>query len=274
MLERNAGAVARSTIPFRFPTTENDRDNFSILDRSIEGKRKKSSKYFIVCIYIYSSVNVERVKWREIETRNACPLFKGNLYEKCSNSLRCPGWGRARWLRFEDNRRKVVRRAGNRVLPISSSLFPNHVPLLLLFPRIGPGTQVFPCPGHFRSAANNAAHLSSRISIAKLINPSSVFPGGHPGNFAYPVHRKRAIPSAGRRRPLRFSPPHERGDRRDEEKERKKKERKGRGGEAREKEGRREREKKIRMERKTKRAVARSRGGEWTRGRAGVGRWR
>lgn len=115
---------------------------------------------------------------------------------------------------------------------------------------------------------------SSRISIAKLINPSSVFPGGHPGNFAYPVHRKRAIPSAGRRRPLRFSPPHERGDRRDEEKERKKKERKGRGGEAREKEGRREREKKIRMERKTKRAVARSRGGEWTRGRAGVGRWR
>ena len=48
---------------------------------------------------------------------------------------------------------------------------------------VRPVVQGFPCPGHL--LAHEQHQPPRRISIAKLINPSSAFPGGHPGNFAY-----------------------------------------------------------------------------------------
>lgn len=48
---------------------------------------------------------------------------------------------------------------------------------------VRPAVQGFPCPGHL--LAHEQHQPPRRISIAKLINPSSAFPGGHPGNFAY-----------------------------------------------------------------------------------------
>lgn len=103
--------------------------------------------------------------------------------------------------------------------------------------------------------------------------PPSVFPGGHPGNLAYPVlHRKRAIPSSAGRRPLlRFSPPREaargrRDDEEEEEEERKKKEGKGREGKRRE---RREKE-----EERGKKGWKGKQNERWGRMDEGVGRWR
>lgn len=48
---------------------------------------------------------------------------------------------------------------------------------------VRPVVQGFPCPGHL--LAHEQHQPPRRISIAKLINPSSAFPGGHAGNFAY-----------------------------------------------------------------------------------------
>lgn len=82
--------------------------------------------------------------------------------------------------------------------------------------------------------------------------------------MAYPVHRKRAIPSAGRH-PLRFS---SEGARR--RKGRKRKGREGKEGEGREgrrKEEEREEKKKDGKENKTSGGAAE--GGEWTRGWVG-----
>lgn len=198
---------------------------------------------------------------KEIETRL---LFPRETFMKNVPTLpcRCPRWRRVRWLRFEDKRRKLSDEPETHL----SSLSQPFAPHLLLFPRTGRGTQVFPCsPGRFRSASDNAAQrLSSRISVAKLINPSSVFPGGHPGKLG--VSR---TPEASH--PIGRPPSSSFLERGGEEKERKKKEgkgREGRRGEGREEEGRGERgEKKGWKGKQNERR--RGRGGEWTRGWVG-----
>lgn len=192
------------------------------------------------------------------------PLFKGNLYEKCSDPpLPLPRWRRVRWLRFEDKRRKLSDEPETHL----SSLSQPFAPHLLLFPRTGRGTQVFPySPSRFRSASDNAARLSSRISVAKLINPSSVFPGGHPGKLG--VSR---TPEASH--PIGRPPSSSFLERGGEEKERKKKEgkgREGRRGEGREEEGRGERGEKKGWKGKQNERW-RGRGGGMDEG---VGRWR
>lgn len=98
-------------------------------------------------------------------------------------------------------------------------------------------------------------------------NPPSVFPGGHPGNLAYPVlHRKRAIPSSAGRRPLlRFS---QRGDGATTRRRRRRKGRKRKGREGKESGGR-EGKRKRREEKKDGKENKTSGGGEWTRGWVG-----
>lgn len=199
---------------------------------------------------------------KEIETRL---LFPRETFMKNVPTLpcRCPRWRRVRWLRFEDKRRKLSDEPETHL----SSLSQPFAPHLLLFPRTGRGTQVFPCsPGRFRSASDNAARLSSRISVAKLINPSSVFPGGHPGKLG--VSR---TPEASH--PIGRPPSSSFLERGDEEKERKKKEgkgREGRRGEGREEEGRGERGEKKGWKGKQNERW-RGRGGGMDEG---VGRWR
>lgn len=97
-------------------------------------------------------------------------------------------------------------------------------------------------------------------------NPPSVFPGGHPGNLAYPVLHRRAIPSSAGRRPLlRFS---QRGDGATTRRRRRRKGRKRKGREGKESGGR-EGKRKRREEKKDGKENKTSGGGEWTRGWVG-----
>lgn len=100
--------------------------------------------------------------------------------------------------------------------------------------------------------------------------PPSVFPGGHPGNLAYPVlHRKRAIPSSAGRRPLlRFS---QRGDGATTRRRRRRKGRKRKGREGKESGGR---EGKRKRRERGKKGWKGKQNERWGRMDEGVGRWR
>lgn len=109
---------------------------------------------------------------------------------------------------------------------------------------VRPVVQGFPCPGHL--LAHEQHQPPRRISIAKLINPSSAFPGGHAGNFAYSGSELSWL--------LSSSFPHLQRTENDEER------RKGNRERGKKKRERKKREKRRRKrEKKTSRSAARQR---------------